>query len=268
MGGPHQPPLRCGRIGRPRRTWRSPTRSWPTAARVGGPVHRAGRPVRGVVLLLRVRAVPAAAAGGVQHQHADRRQHRLGQDQHRMAIAVRNIPFGRRIIVPGDPKDDWLRLSIAVGGQGIRLGRGLPCPAQPAGRGCPPDRQGRSRCGRRRCGTVDRNCSRAGRHRRPGHRAPETSRGRRARPGAGQRGRAARHAHAAAGRPPPRPPRPREGAPPPGIRRSRRGSGATGVRGAGVADLRAPGWVVRRAVHGPVRPGRADDRPGLRRARR
>lgn len=51
-----------------------------------------------------------------------------------MALAVRNLPFGRRVVVPGDPKDDWLRLALALGGQGIRLGRGLPARLQPTRR--------------------------------------------------------------------------------------------------------------------------------------
>ena len=50
-----------------------------------------------------------------------------------MAYATRSMAFGRRIHVPGDPKDDWVRLALAVGGQGIRLGKGLTT-AESAGR--------------------------------------------------------------------------------------------------------------------------------------
>jgi len=64
-----------------------------------------------------------------------------GKTNTAMAIAVRNIPFGRRIVVPGDPKDDWLRLAIALGGQGIRLGRGLQARLNPLDGGVkPPDK--------------------------------------------------------------------------------------------------------------------------------
>ena len=64
-----------------------------------------------------------------------------GKTNTAMAIAVRNIPFGRRIVVPGDPKDDWLRLALALGGQGIRLGRGLQARLNPLDGGVkPPDK--------------------------------------------------------------------------------------------------------------------------------
>lgn len=61
-----------------------------------------------------------------------------GKTNAAMALAVRNLPFGRRIVVPGDPKDDWLRLAIALGGQGIRLGRGLPARLNPLDGGVKP----------------------------------------------------------------------------------------------------------------------------------
>ncbi|WP_420120925.1 ATP-binding protein [Nakamurella sp.] len=61
-----------------------------------------------------------------------------GKTNTAMALAVRNLPFGRRIVVPGDPKDDWLRLAIALGGQGIRLGRGLPARLNPLDGGVKP----------------------------------------------------------------------------------------------------------------------------------
>ena len=61
-----------------------------------------------------------------------------GKTNTAMAIAVRNMPFGRRIVVPGDPKDDWLRLALALGGQGIRLGRGLPARLNPLDGGVKP----------------------------------------------------------------------------------------------------------------------------------
>ena len=61
-----------------------------------------------------------------------------GKTNTAMAIAVRNIPFGRRIVVPGDPKDDWLRLALALGGQGIRLGRGLQARLNPLDGGVKP----------------------------------------------------------------------------------------------------------------------------------
>ena len=40
-----------------------------------------------------------------------------GKTNTAMALAVRNLPFGRRVVVPGDPKDDWLRLALALGGE-------------------------------------------------------------------------------------------------------------------------------------------------------
>lgn len=61
-----------------------------------------------------------------------------GKTNTAMALAVRNLPFGRRIVVPGDPKDDWLRLALALGGQGIRLGRGLPARLNPLDGGVKP----------------------------------------------------------------------------------------------------------------------------------
>ena len=150
-----------------------------------------------------------------------------GKTNTAMAIAVRNIPFGRRIIVPGDPKDDWLRLSVAVGGQGIRLGRGLPARLNPLDGGCPPDRQGRGRVGVGGVEPSTETASRAGRHRRPGHRPARTPRGRRARPGVGQRGRRStarprcRRSPTTSATPTPRRP------PPPGIPRSCCGTGGS-----------------------------------------
>lgn len=61
-----------------------------------------------------------------------------GKTNTAMALAVRNLPFGRRVVVPGDPKDDWLRLALALGGQGIRLGRGLPARLNPLDGGIKP----------------------------------------------------------------------------------------------------------------------------------
>jgi hypothetical protein len=61
-----------------------------------------------------------------------------GKTNTAMALAVRNLPFGRRIVVPGDPKDDWLRLALALGGQGIRLGRGLSARLNPLDAGVKP----------------------------------------------------------------------------------------------------------------------------------
>jgi hypothetical protein len=61
-----------------------------------------------------------------------------GKTNTAMALAVRNLVFGRRVVVPGDPKDDWLRLAIALGGQGIRLGRGLPARLNPLDGGVNP----------------------------------------------------------------------------------------------------------------------------------
>ena len=61
-----------------------------------------------------------------------------GKTNTAMALAVRNLPFGRRVVVPGDPKDDWLRLAIALGGHGIRLGRGLPARLNPLDGGVKP----------------------------------------------------------------------------------------------------------------------------------
>ncbi len=55
-----------------------------------------------------------------------------------MAYATRSMAFGRRIHVPGDPKDDWVRLALAVGGQGIRLGKGLTTRLNPLDGGVKP----------------------------------------------------------------------------------------------------------------------------------
>ena len=61
-----------------------------------------------------------------------------GKTNTAMALAVRNLPFGRRVVVPGDPKDDWLRLALALGGQGIRLDRGLTARLNPLDGGVKP----------------------------------------------------------------------------------------------------------------------------------
>jgi hypothetical protein len=40
-------------------------------------------------------------------------------------LAIRNVTFGRRVYVPGDPKGEWAVVAEAAGGRAVRLGRGL-----------------------------------------------------------------------------------------------------------------------------------------------
>lgn len=47
------------------------------------------------------------------------------------SLAIRNLAFGRRAYVPGDPKGEWSVVAEAVGGQAIKLGRGLPTRLNP-----------------------------------------------------------------------------------------------------------------------------------------
>lgn len=60
-----------------------------------------------------------------------------GKTNTAMAIALRGIATGYRVIVPGDPKNDWTRLAEALGGQAIRIGPGLPERLNPLDMGAP-----------------------------------------------------------------------------------------------------------------------------------
>ena len=140
-----------------------------------------------------------------------------GKTNTAMALAVRNLPFGRRIVVPGDPKDDWLRLAIALGGQGIRLGRGLPARLNPLDGGVKPAGQGPGRCGTPRCGPAGRSCSSPWSPPPPRRSHPlEPARRRRPRPGPGRRRRRGRHPDPAARRASSGQPRPGAGPARPG----------------------------------------------------
>ena len=101
-------------------------------------LHRTGLPFRGVVLLLRFRPLQPRPRVVSNTNMLIAGNIGWGKTNTAMAIAVRNIPFGRRIVVPGDPKDDWLRLALALGGQGIRLGRGLQARLNPLDGGVKP----------------------------------------------------------------------------------------------------------------------------------
>ncbi len=61
-----------------------------------------------------------------------------GKTNTAMAIALRGITCGYRVIVPGDPKNDWTRLAQALGGQAVRLGPGMPDRLNPLHLGTPP----------------------------------------------------------------------------------------------------------------------------------
>ena len=61
-----------------------------------------------------------------------------GKTNTAMALALRGIATGYRVIVPGDPKNDWTRLAEALGGQAIRLGPGRPERLNPLDLGAPP----------------------------------------------------------------------------------------------------------------------------------
>lgn len=60
-----------------------------------------------------------------------------GKTNTAMAIAMRGIAHGYRVVVRGDPKNDWTRLAGALGGQSIRLGPGLPDRINPLDLGDP-----------------------------------------------------------------------------------------------------------------------------------
>ncbi len=60
-----------------------------------------------------------------------------GKTNTAMAIALRGIACGYRVIVPGDPKNDWTRLAEALGGQAIRVGPGMPERLNPLDLGTP-----------------------------------------------------------------------------------------------------------------------------------
>ena len=237
--------------------------------RLGRDLHRPGLPFRGVVLLLRVRPVQPATPVGVEHQHADRREHRLGKDQHRDGHRGAEHPLRPadrrprrpqgRLAPPGDRR--WAgRASASAAACQARL--------NPLDGGVKPAGQGPGRVGFRGVEPPAETAHRPGRHRRPGDRPAGTPRRRRPRPRAGRRRRRAGHPDAAARRAPPRQPRPAAGAGRRVLRGAAAGPRATRLRGAVVVDRRAPRRPVRRAVHRPVRPGRPDDRPGLRRAGR
>ena len=61
-----------------------------------------------------------------------------GKTNTAMALALRGIATGYRVIVPGDPKNDWTRLAEAIGGQAIRLGPGRRERLNPLDLGAPP----------------------------------------------------------------------------------------------------------------------------------
>ena len=61
-----------------------------------------------------------------------------GKTNTAMAIALRGIATGHRVLVPGDPKNDWTRLAEALGGQAIRLGPTSPDRLNPLDLGTPP----------------------------------------------------------------------------------------------------------------------------------
>jgi type IV secretory pathway VirB4 component len=61
-----------------------------------------------------------------------------GKTNTAMAIALRGIATGHRVLVPGDPKNDWTRLAEALGGQAIRIGPGMPERLNPLDLGTPP----------------------------------------------------------------------------------------------------------------------------------
>lgn len=46
-------------------------------------------------------------------------------------LATRSIAFGRRVYVPGDPKGEWSVVAHAVGGQAVKLGKGLSARLNP-----------------------------------------------------------------------------------------------------------------------------------------
>jgi hypothetical protein len=51
------------------------------------------------------------------------------------SFACRNIAFGRRVYVPGDPKGEWTAVATALGGQVIELGVGRPARLNPLDEG-------------------------------------------------------------------------------------------------------------------------------------
>ena len=51
------------------------------------------------------------------------------------SLAVRNIAFGRRVYVPGDPKGEWTAVTKAVGGQAVELGVGSTARLNPLDEG-------------------------------------------------------------------------------------------------------------------------------------
>lgn len=61
-----------------------------------------------------------------------------GKTNTSMVMALRGIATGYRVIVPGDPKNDWTRLAEALGGQAIRLGPGMTERLNPLDLGTPP----------------------------------------------------------------------------------------------------------------------------------
>ncbi len=61
-----------------------------------------------------------------------------GKTNTAMALALRSIATGYRVLVPGDPKSDWTRLATALGGQVIRLGPASPDRLNPLDLGTAP----------------------------------------------------------------------------------------------------------------------------------